>query len=293
MPKPKSPFDLLPSAPPPGSSYFISNAVIIAKRVALGLEAPIRINNCHRKYDNPFYDWYRRDSSAQLVCMQLRKEQKAPFFHEYVAFALRDGRYFRIDRRQLPNEASPMDCTSKKGVKAYDTIEEITSLDDSMYNPSDCLAEVYFPRDTRLSLIICICTAISRDSQASAYTVQRYNCYFYAQTILLYTACKSAVRTRFGGLWEYSYQYDPPVYAGPPTQASYFSIQWPWKQASQDENGGHQPREMQTANWYELKAYLLAMIHAHSLRVEQYKFVLRCSAEEVERDIKEKMSQIW
>ncbi|CAE6540669.1 unnamed protein product [Rhizoctonia solani] len=68
MLKLQSPFAVLPSAPPPGSSHYISNAIIITKRVALGLEAPVRI-----KYDewgdgNPLYDWYRRHSSTQLVC---------------------------------------------------------------------------------------------------------------------------------------------------------------------------------------------------------------------------------
>ncbi|EUC55977.1 hypothetical protein RSOL_150720 [Rhizoctonia solani AG-3 Rhs1AP] len=321
MPKLKSPFTLLPSAPPPGSSHYISNAVIIAKRVALGLEAPLRIKDLPWEPGNPFYDWYRWHSSALLVRIQLRKEQKAPFFHEYIAFELDDKRYFRIDRRQLPNEESPMDCTSEKGVEAYDTIEEITSLDDSMYNPSDCLVEVYFTTSPSpcLGLILDACSAISHDKRARVYTVQRYNCYFYAQTILLCicTADNLRVYRTSLNLWDtwteirpdlqpyfpsvhvlvekpkYSYQDGLPVHADPPTRASYFSIRWPWRKTSRDENGGHRPREMQEANLKEIKTYLLAMIRTHSLRAEQYKFILGCSAEGVERDITEKMNYIW
>ncbi|KAL5632931.1 hypothetical protein ACGC1H_003429 [Rhizoctonia solani] len=49
---------------------------------------------------------------------------------------------------------------------------------------------------------------------------------------------------------------------------------------------------MQEASLDDLLEYLSAMIHAHSLRVEQYRFLLGCSAEEVERDIKEKMNGV-
>ncbi|KDN37429.1 hypothetical protein RSAG8_10164, partial [Rhizoctonia solani AG-8 WAC10335] len=182
----------LPSAPLPGSSHFISNAVIIAKRIARGFEHPVRIEYGLWRRGNPFYDWAQRRSNAKLEAMQLRKEQKEPFFHEYVTFRLSDGKCFRIDRRQIPDEGSPMDCTSDQGVEAYDTIEQITSLEDSdsIYNPSDCLAQIRFTTGADLNLIVGICRRLSIDGPAlnefaRVYTVQRYNCYFYAQTVLL------------------------------------------------------------------------------------------------------------
>ncbi|CAE6470879.1 unnamed protein product [Rhizoctonia solani] len=201
MPKLKSPFARLPSAPLPGSSYYISNTVIIAKRVALGLEAPIRIKSDKWADGNPLYDWLQRYSNVKIESIQLRKEQKAPFFHEYIAIELSNGSYFRIDRRQLPDEQSPMSSTERNGVEAYDTIEQITSLDDSMYNPSDYLVQIYFERGVNLSVIAYTCDAISKDFRASAYTLQRYNCYFYAQTILLCTLCEQLSVPRRSAIW--------------------------------------------------------------------------------------------
>ena len=82
------PLAQLPSAPPPGSFHYIFNPLIIFKRIALGLEDPIRIQP-DRKWvaGNPLFDWYRRHSNEVVQCMQLRKERKAPFFHEYVTFS--------------------------------------------------------------------------------------------------------------------------------------------------------------------------------------------------------------
>ncbi|CAE6396499.1 unnamed protein product [Rhizoctonia solani] len=187
---PTLPFVRLPFTPLPGSSYYISNALIIAKRVALGLEDPVRIEFEEEwARGNPLFDWYQRHSNTSIESMQLRKEKKAPFFHEYVTFKLSDSSCFRIDRRQLPNERYPMCCAQREGVEAYDTIEEITDLEDSMYNPSDCLVQVDFTTDVELNLIIVICRAIYERPDTRNYTVQRYNCYFYSQTIVMFTLC--------------------------------------------------------------------------------------------------------
>ncbi|KAG8684665.1 hypothetical protein FRC11_011771, partial [Ceratobasidium sp. 423] len=144
MPDFTIPFAQPPSALPPGSSHFVSNALIIAKRAALGLEDPVRIRDGKWAEGSPLFDWYQRHRKSTIVCMQLRKERKSPFFHEYVAFRFNGGTYFRVDRRQLPDEQSPMACTEDRGVEAYDTIEQIASLDDSMYNRSDCLVQLDF-----------------------------------------------------------------------------------------------------------------------------------------------------
>ncbi|CAE6506295.1 unnamed protein product [Rhizoctonia solani] len=82
-----------------------------------------------------------------------------------------------------------MCCAQREGVEAYDTIEEITNLEDSMYNPSNCLVQVDFTTDVELNLIIIICRAIYKCPDTCNYTVQRYNCYFYSQTIVMFTLC--------------------------------------------------------------------------------------------------------
>lgn len=136
---------------------------------------------------NPLHRWFIRHP-APIDKLQLRKEHKSPFFHEYLMFSLRDnGGFFRIDRRQRPDENIPLDSIYANGVEAYDTIEQATSFDDEIYSSSSCLVEIEFKVDLDINLhsLMKICWAIQEHPQARLYTVQRYNCYFFAQTILI------------------------------------------------------------------------------------------------------------
>ena len=47
-----------------------------------------------------------------------------------------------------------MDCVEARGVEAYDTIEQISGLEDSTYNPSDCLVQLEFKTGVRLYYIL-------------------------------------------------------------------------------------------------------------------------------------------
>ncbi|CAE6474894.1 unnamed protein product [Rhizoctonia solani] len=320
-----------PSAPPPGSSIFISNALIIAKRVALGFAQPVQIQAGQWETAHPVVDWYRRHQDANIQCMQLRKEQKSPFYHEYVTFRLDDGSCFRLDRRQLPNEQSPMDCTEASGVEASDTIEQIASLEDSMYNRSDCLVELDFIEGGSLAVFLTVLSAISGHGQAGRYTVQRYNCYFYAQTALLCTLCFQYNRYK-GDLWRIGgcntdsarspqRELPSPVIeqdSGPiikilSRQTTTKSHLIQGDRMNNFNRGSGLPTEGSLSIWGvapvfiqdkrkdvmrestigDLKALLWSMIHAHSVRVEQYRFLLRCNAKDVERDIKTAMNEVW
>ncbi|CAE6466683.1 unnamed protein product [Rhizoctonia solani] len=314
---PKYPFGRLPSAIPPGSSYYLSNALIIAKRVALGLEDPVRIQSGEWKAGNPLHDWYERNEYTPVRIVQLRKEQKKPFFHEYIAFQLGNGKCFRIDRRQLPNERSPMDCTGEKGAEAYDTIEQIANLDDSIYNPSDCLVQISFNGDPIwLGRITYICRTISQHKRTGFYTVQKYNCYFYAQTILLYTSFFAHLRVG-GQLWD---DYQSNLYLAPNTRARLGGSD-PVKRSGEPHRKGlyayngepiplmtrlysligvpnvkvkwAHPSMMAESDLDDLREYLSNKIWAHGVRVEQYKLVLGCSAKEIQRDVKGAMNDIW
>ncbi|CAE7059114.1 unnamed protein product [Rhizoctonia solani] len=185
------PLAQLASASTPGASPYFHNKLIITKRAALGLEALVRIPLAGAQEEaEPFFDWCQRHPNSSIQLMQLRKERVAPFFHEYVTFRLKDGSgSFRIDRRQRRDILSPMKCTEETGSEAFDTIEEVVDMEDSMYNPSDCLVHIDFTADVHLCLITDFCMAMSRHERARVYTVQRYNCYFYAQSMILYVLC--------------------------------------------------------------------------------------------------------
>ncbi|KAB5588666.1 Replicase polyprotein 1a [Ceratobasidium theobromae] len=175
---------------PPNASRNASNTFSRAKRRLLGLEDPVQIHfKAEWKEGNPLFDWLYRRRHLPIHMLQLRKERESPYFHEYIAFSLqKNGGCFRIDRRQRPDENAPMDSIYTNGVEPYDTIEQITSLDHSEYNTSDCLVAIEFKTDVDLDAIIRICRAIHQHPNAKVYTLQRYNCYFFAQTILLGTA---------------------------------------------------------------------------------------------------------
>ncbi|CEL56366.1 hypothetical protein RSOLAG1IB_07752 [Rhizoctonia solani AG-1 IB] len=173
----------------PGASYRGSNAFVIARRKLLNLEEPFRMTFDAWRRGNHLYDWYTaRLSNPFIQTMQLRKERESPFFHEFIVIQLRSGTYWRIDRRQLPNEVTPLDSLYE-GVPAHDTVEQVTSLESSLYARSDCLIELEFSTDVHLALVLRICRTIQNHERARVYTIQRYNCYFFAQALIFCTAC--------------------------------------------------------------------------------------------------------
>lgn len=171
-------------------SYNGANVLTATKRrkLASKLEDPIRIEFIREwKGGNPLYDWYHRRVDPLIWGMQLRKERRGPWFHEYIVVALGDRdspSYFRVDRRPCPDEEDLLNSMGA-GCEAYDTIEEITSFDDSRHCASDCLIEIEFEFQVSLALLLKVCHAIHRHPASRMYTLQRYNCYFLAQTILL------------------------------------------------------------------------------------------------------------
>ncbi|KAF8677442.1 hypothetical protein RHS04_06167 [Rhizoctonia solani] len=172
----------------PGASYPSSNALIVAQRKVLRLQEPFNITFDGGKDSQPLTDWYNNHSNNPYIqTLQLRKERDGPFYHEFVVFRLRAGTYWRIDRRQLPDEEMPLDSIFRDGVTARDTMEQVTSFDASLYSRSDCLIELEFKVPVHVGLILRVCRSIQ--NHAKLYTLQRYNCYFFAQTLTLCTAC--------------------------------------------------------------------------------------------------------
>ncbi|CAE6450047.1 unnamed protein product [Rhizoctonia solani] len=322
--------------PAPGSSYYVANASVKGMRVALGLADPVRVQfGAFGVADGLLSDWCELHSQASVQAMQLRKERKGPFFHEYIAFSMKNSQggttYFRLDRRQLPNEGCPLDCTEDAGVEPYETIEQITDFEDSMYSPSDCLVRLDFKDGLRLQLIIDICREISQHDLAGVYTVQRYNCYFYAQTVLLLALCKEYDWYE-DSIWKSESTPDhpegtaktrmplsslsmsprikirildrQPEYHISASDESYYSpialppagfdIHWksPLRMIRPKRNSSGSGIMREIDIGY-LQQYLSDMIYSHSVRVGQYALLLKCTAQGVDTDIKKAMDEIW
>ncbi|CAE6531656.1 unnamed protein product [Rhizoctonia solani] len=62
----------------------------------------------------------------------------------------------------------------------------------------------------------------------------------------------------------------------------------PWQKPKQEQGP-----VMTTVTILQMQEYLIDLIRAHSVRVEQYKWATRAVADEVARDIKSAMDDIW
>ncbi|KDN43389.1 hypothetical protein RSAG8_06173, partial [Rhizoctonia solani AG-8 WAC10335] len=180
---------------PGASTYRIANKAILAARKALKLQRPFELEFQNWGPQNAVYTWYKALQNPNIHTLHLRKERQAPFFHEFIVVRLKDGTYWRIDRRQLQDEPTPINCIQEQGVPAFDTIEQVTGmgsflgLDPLLAAASDCMVELEFKKDVDVGLVLRICRAIKEHPKANVYTLQRYNCFFFAQTMLMCTAC--------------------------------------------------------------------------------------------------------
>ncbi|CAE6473534.1 unnamed protein product [Rhizoctonia solani] len=192
----------------PGSTYRVSNASIVSSRKLFGRQKVVTIQFTKEwATKNPLYDWYIGQTRLKrhvVHAIQLRKERKQPFLHEYLVLYMgneksdnsnsnksdngnSDKTYFRLERRQLENEDQPLASLLSHGVEAYDTLEETIGFEDPL-TPSDCLAQLDFTTGIHIAIILEICRAIHKHPSAKVYTLQRFNCYFFAQNVLLCSA---------------------------------------------------------------------------------------------------------
>ncbi|KEP46145.1 hypothetical protein V565_216260 [Rhizoctonia solani 123E] len=175
-----------PSAP--GTSVDISGAAKVAARRLRGLGKAFPIDFTTKGgTENELMTWYRGRPNRLVRTLQLRREREEPYFHQFIVFEL-NGEFFRIDRRLRPDEDTPLNSLKDEGIPAYDTIEPVATWDDALFPASDCLTSIDFRGDVYLALILKICQVIQSHPLAKVYTLQRYNCYFFAQTIMLCAA---------------------------------------------------------------------------------------------------------
>ncbi|CAE6442222.1 unnamed protein product, partial [Rhizoctonia solani] len=175
----------------PGYSVDLTDAATVASRYLRGLGRPVQIDfRLDSGNENDLVKWYRERSNPLVHAVQLRRERQGPYFHQFVVFELKDnGGLFRIDRRLRPDEDSPQNCLKDEGIPAFDTIEPVTAWNDPLFVASDCLISIEFKVNVSLAGILKVCQRIHSHLSARVYTLQRYNCYFFAQTIISCVAC--------------------------------------------------------------------------------------------------------
>ena len=129
------------------------------------------------------FDWYRAQPHANVCRIELRKEREN-FKHEFILVFMDSGRIYRIERRPLGG-VNP-DAILLKGAEAEDAVT-VVGYDGLEVIHLETDAEIILSFNESkpdLYAIIAICVAIHLDPETTNYTLEHYNCYFLARTII-------------------------------------------------------------------------------------------------------------
>lgn len=133
------------------------------------------------------FDWYRAQPHTTIRRIELRKE-KERFKHEFVLVFLDQGGNCRIDRRPLGG-TNP-ELLLPEGIEAEDTINAVDDDElEGIHAETDVEVVLKFNENRPdMYTVIAICAAVHMDPETTNYTLQHYNCYFLARTIITLTA---------------------------------------------------------------------------------------------------------
>ncbi|KAF8340049.1 hypothetical protein F5887DRAFT_1284382 [Amanita rubescens] len=148
--------------------------------------APVRIT-CRDWDDGRIFDWHKKEMYAKRTTiskLELRKERDH-FKHEFIVIYLDNGWFHRIERR--PIRGPNLGPISKEGCEAEDSL---TPVDDAG------LKKIRSETDIKITLefgsnkpdlynVIAVAVAIYLDPRTKNYTLQQYNCYFVARSIIV------------------------------------------------------------------------------------------------------------
>ncbi|CAE6430048.1 unnamed protein product [Rhizoctonia solani] len=137
--------------------------------------------------------WYQEQKklTTTFKSLEYRKERVYPFFHEFIVVDLGDETVCRFDRRGDMN--SRANVLVGEPIPSEDTAHVISKNDeDGFYSNinknSDLILRMKFPEGQDLLTILAICYGIQVNKNTQAYTLTRYNCYFFSWMIITATA---------------------------------------------------------------------------------------------------------
>jgi len=144
--------------------------------------APVRIT-CRDWDDGVVFDWYRRQTYTTISKLELRKERDH-FKHEYIVIYLDNGWVHRIERR--PIRGANFEPILKEGCEAEDSLTPVSDADLEVIR-SETDAEItleFGSNKPDFFNVIAVAVAIHLDPRTKNYTLQQYNCYFVARSII-------------------------------------------------------------------------------------------------------------
>ncbi|CCO33606.1 hypothetical protein BN14_07690 [Rhizoctonia solani AG-1 IB] len=126
--------------------------------------------------------WYAEQRCTKFRVFQHRKERKG-LTHEFIVLKLLDGSVCRIERMGDPK--ARFEALSPRGSVAQDIAQCFgpEELDQAHLDTSDIIAEVELPCYFDIMDVLKICRAIHEGEKTRNYTLQVYNCYFFAIAI--------------------------------------------------------------------------------------------------------------
>ncbi|KAG9119107.1 hypothetical protein FRC07_006040, partial [Ceratobasidium sp. 392] len=140
------------------------------------------------------FSWYHEQPCKKFQSIRHHKERKG-LQHEFIVLELVDGSICRIERMGDPN--ARFEAIRAQGTVAYDMAQSF--LPDEFANAcldtSDIVARITFPAPLDLMDVLRICRAIHEGEKTCNYTLQGFNCYFFALAI-------QAVLTALVRKWE-------------------------------------------------------------------------------------------
>ncbi|KAG9119097.1 hypothetical protein FRC07_006061, partial [Ceratobasidium sp. 392] len=127
-------------------------------------------------------DWYRKQSCTRFNSIQHRKE-RGGLAHEFIILELEDDSICRMERMGDPS--ARVEAISPQGTSAYDIIQWFPSCDSpgARLEDTDTVAIIKFPDFFDLMDVLRICRAIHEGENTCNYTLQGFNCYFFALAI--------------------------------------------------------------------------------------------------------------
>ncbi|CUA67105.1 Protein Ycf2 (chloroplast) [Chloranthus spicatus] [Rhizoctonia solani] len=131
-------------------------------------------------------EWYKHQGyNTRFTLLEYRKDKEGRFKHEFIVIRLNSTTVCRFDRRARDGERGY--ALHDEGAPAEDSAHVISSFEteyQDLLQKTEVLLSIKLPREEDLRTILAICKAIQTHPSASAYSLMRYNCYFFSWMIV-------------------------------------------------------------------------------------------------------------
>ncbi|KAG9092674.1 hypothetical protein FS749_015530 [Ceratobasidium sp. UAMH 11750] len=126
--------------------------------------------------------WYQEQACTRFQSLEHRKERHG-LRHEFIVLKFEDGSICQIKRLGDPDRS--FDAIGKEGIVAHNIAQIFppNKLSNAHLDTSDVVTEITFPYSLDLKIVLLVCRAMQEGERTGNYTLQVFNCYFFALAI--------------------------------------------------------------------------------------------------------------